>query len=310
MDAAVIGTGQAGPGLATGLATRGQSVVLFEGGDLGGSCVNVGCTPTKTLRKTARVAHLARRAADFGVEVGEVRVDLPVALARMRGVVSRSRDGLEKWITTTPGLALVREWARLDGRTADGRFIVRTGDGEWHAKRVYLNVGTSPLLPPIPGLSDSGSLTNDSLLALDELPKELVVIGGSYIGLELGQIFARLGSRVTILESGQAVAAREDADVSARIAEMLESEGIRIIAGTRILSVSREAAGRVTVTLRRSDSATDEQVTGTDVLVATGRRPRTEGLGLDTVGVAVDARGYVLVNGALETPVSGILRVG
>lgn len=310
VDAAVIGTGQAGPSLATGLASRGLSVALFEGGALGGSCVNVGCTPTKTLRKTARVAHLARRAADFGVQVGDVRVDLPAALARMRGVVTRSRNGLEGWITGTPGVSLVREWARVEGRAPDGRFVVRAGDAQWHATHIYLNVGTAPSLPPTPGLADVDALTNDSLLALNELPAELVVIGGSYIGLELGQLYARLGSRVTILEAGPAVASREDPDVSARIATMLEAEGLHIAAGVKISSLAREPDGRVAVTVRRPDRTSDERVTGTHLLVATGRRPCTDGLGLDTVGVAVDAQGYVPVNGALETSVAGVFALG
>uniref|UniRef100_UPI00286C1229 FAD-dependent oxidoreductase n=1 Tax=Gemmatimonas sp. TaxID=1962908 RepID=UPI00286C1229 len=216
----------------------------------------------------------------------------------------------ESWLTGTPGVALVREWARLEGRAPDGRFVVRAGDAQWHATRVYLNVGTAPSLPPIPGLGDVAALTNDSLLALNELPAELVVIGGSYIGLELGQLYARLGSRVTILEAGPAVASREDPDVSARITTMLEAEGLRIIAGVKITTISRDSDGRVAVTLRRPDSTAVERVTGTHVLVATGRRPCTDGLGLDTIGVAVDAQGYVPVNGALETSVAGVFALG
>lgn len=310
IDAAVIGSGQAGPGLATALATRGESVTLFEGGLLGGSCVNVGCTPTKTLRKSARIAHLARRASDFGVQVGEVAIDATAVLARMRDVVERSRAGLTKWIEGTANLALVRAWARLDGRASDGRFVVRAGDQTFHASRVYLNVGTSPALPPVPGLAESKPLTNDTLLALDAFPAELVILGGSYIGLELGQIFARLGSRVTILEVAPAVAGREDPDVSAIIVSMLEEEGVRIVAGVTLRSVSRLADGTVAVTLRRPGTTADEVIGGTHLLAATGRRARTDGLGLETVGIVPDAQGYVIVDGGLETSVPGLFALG
>lgn len=268
VDAVCIGTGQAVPALATSLARLGESVVVLERGLVGGSCVNVGCTPTKTLRKSARVAHLARRAGDFGVHVGEVRVDVAAAMARMRAVVEGSRTGLEGWLVGTPGLELVRRDARLAGREGD-RIVVRAGDRTWHAARVYLNTGTRPSLPPIPGLATARPLTNEGILALTEAPRQLVVIGGSYIGLEFAQIFRRLGSEVTVLETAPAIAAREDADISARLTRMLEDEGIVVRAGVRIEQVAREADGTVRVALAGEAAP----VTGTALLVATGRAP-------------------------------------
>ncbi len=308
VDAVVIGTGQAGPGLATSLAGLGETVVIFEGDRIGGSCVNVGCTPTKTLRKSARIAHLARRSADFGVHTGEVRVDFGAVMTRMHAVVGKSTAGLTGWLGRTPNLALVRDWARLDGR-ADDRFVVRAGAATYHARHVYLNVGTRPALPSIPGLAEAKPLTNETLLDLTELPAHLVVIGGSYIGLEFAQLFRRLGSAVTVLEAAPAVAAREDADVSARIATILSDEGVAVHAGVRIVSVARTGEG-VTVSLVPAGASEPVVVTGTHLLVATGRVPSTKGLGLETVGVAMDAQGYVPVNGALETSVPGIFALG
>ncbi len=305
VDGAAIGTGQATPALTTSLASRGETVVVFESGLVGGSCVNVGCTPTKTLRKTARVAHLARRAGDFGVRIGSVEVDVAAAMARVESIVSSSRTGLENWLGGTPRLQLVRGRATLDGRQGD-RFVVRSGEQVFHASRVYLNVGTRPFLPPIPGLADASPLTNESIMSLAEAPRHLVVIGGSYIGLEFAQIFRRIGSEVTVIEASRAIASRETPDISARLTAMLEAEGIRIIAGAAITSVTRDERGAITVALG------DDQpvISGTHILVATGRVPNTRGLGLDTVGVAVDAQGYIPVDGGLATSVPGIWALG
>ena len=305
VDVAAIGTGQATPALATTLASRGESVVVFERGLVGGTCVNVGCTPTKTLRKTARVAHMARRAGDFGVRVGSVEVDVAAAMERVQQVVEASRHGLEGWLGATAGLRLVHERAFFDGRH-EGRFIVRAGEEEFHASRVYLNVGTRPLVPDIEGLVDARPLTNESILALREAPQHLIVIGGSYIGLEFAQIFRRLGSAVTVLQPSGAIASRETPDISARLTTMLEAEGIRIITGAAIQRVTREAGGAVRVELGHGKAAVD----GTEILVATGRIPNTDGLGLDSVGLKLDAQGYVPVDGSLATDVPGIWALG
>ncbi|MBK8250233.1 MAG: mercuric reductase [Gemmatimonadetes bacterium] len=308
IDAAIIGSGQAAPGLAVALAQRGQSVRLFEAAQLGGSCVNVGCTPTKTLRKSARIAHLARRAHEFGVTVGPVSVDFAAAMERMAGVVAASRTGLGAWLARTSGVEVVSAHARLDG-IHEGRFRVRAGTDTWLARSVYLNTGTRPIAPNIPGLADVPALTNDTLLALRELPPRLLVLGGSYIGLELGQIFRRLGSEVSIVEYSAAVAAREDEEVSARIAAMLTAEGIAIHVGQEAIRV-RQEEGDVVVTVRDRASGHESEVWGTHLLVATGRRPNTEDVGLETVGVARDNRGFVPTNGKLETAVPGIWALG
>lgn len=316
VDAAVIGTGQAGPALARALAARGESVVIFEGGLLGGSCVNVGCTPTKTLRKSARVAHMARRAEEFGVHTGDVRVGFAAAMERAAEVVADSRGGLARSLESADGLTLVRAWASFRGRDAE-RFIVEGGETVVHAKRVYLNTGTRPFTPPIPGIDETPYLTNETVMSLRERPEHLVILGGSYIGLELGQIFRRLGSTVTVIEASPTVASREDTDVSERITSMLEAEGITILAGSSAIRVSGDDAS-VSLEVERRNVATEHSaeqietltVRGSHLLVVTGRTPNTNALGLETVGLATDSRGFLEVNGALETEVAGIWALG
>ena len=222
-DTIVIGAGQAGPFLAAKLVSQGRKVALVESRDLGGTCVNRGCTPTKTLRKSARVAYMARRAAEFGVHLGPVEVDFAAAMNRMQQRVDEARAGLEGWLGNLSGLTIVKAHARLAGRNGDD-FLVQAGDRLLSAPRVVLNTGTRPFVPPIPGLADNPHLDNEGLLALRELPRKLVVIGGGYISLEMGQIFRRLGSKVAIIEAGARLTAREDEDVSQAITEMLRAE--------------------------------------------------------------------------------------
>lgn len=322
---AVIGTGQAGPSLAAAFANDGETVAIFEGGSLGGTCVNDGCTPTKTLRKSARVAHMARRAADFGVQVGDVTVNFAAAMARMDGVVNASRSGLGAWLAKTAHLTVVHEWAQFDGRVfvnaeegaststrapTVGGFVIRAGPRRFVADRVYLNVGTHSATPPVPGLDAAKALLNDTLLKLRELPSHLVILGGSYIGLELGQIFRRFGSNVTIIERSAHVISREDPNVSERLETVLRGEGIRILTNVVATAVEGTSGTLVTVHVKDQDSESTEIVTGSHLLVAAGRRPNTEHLGLETVGVTVDVHGYVPVNGAFETNVPGIWAVG
>ncbi|MEJ6022446.1 mercuric reductase [Ramlibacter sp. PS4R-6] len=302
VDAAIVGAGQAGPALAVALAQRGEKVALIEAQHLGGTCVNNGCTPTKTLRKSARVAYLAGRAAEFGVNVGEVRIDFAAAMSRMQDRVDTARAGLESWIAGTPGITLLREWGAFAGGR-EGAFDLKAGDKAVRAKRVYLNTGTRPFVPPIPGLDGVPHLTNESLLKLRVLPRHLVVIGGSYIGLEMGQIFRRLGSQVTVVETAPRITAREDEDLTTSIAAFLGKEGIRIIAGKPVTKVERARDG-VAVTVG------EERIEGSHVLVATGRLPNTEKLNLKAVGVETDARGFVPTNGRLETNVPGIWALG
>jgi len=302
-DLIVIGAGQAGPFLAARLAAAGRKVALIEARELGGTCVNRGCTPTKTLRKSARVAHLARRAAEFGVNVGEVTVDFAAAMARMRERVEASRAGLESWLDGLDGLTLVRAHARLAGRGERG-FVVTAGGRRLSAPLVILNTGTRPFVPPIPGLRELPFLDNESLLALRERPEHLVVIGGSYIGMEMAQIFRRLGSQVSIVEAGPRLAAREDADVSEALAGILREEAVALHLGSAIEAAAPDPQG---VALRLADGGT---VRGSHVLVATGRTPNTDDLGLDTVGLATDPRGHLATDDRLETAVPGIRAVG
>ncbi len=303
-DAVVIGAGQAAPALAMAMAASNKKVVLIEAQHLGGTCVNNGCTPTKTLRKSARVAHMARRAAEFGVRCGPVEVDFPAAMQRMQERVDRSRAGLETWLASQPNVSLHMAWGQLAGRDDQGRFVVLAGSSKVHAAQVFLNTGTRPFAPPIPGLDSVSWLDNERLLVLRELPKHLVVIGGSYIGLEFAQIFRRLGSAVSVIETSPRIAVREDAEVSACIAEFLRSEGVHIHEGHQVERVSPGANGGVRV------HTSGQTVEGSHLLVATGRQPNTERLGLETVGVTCDARGYVLTNDRLETDVPGIWALG
>ena len=307
-DAIVIGAGQAGPSLAAKLAASGQRVALVEAQHLGGTCVNFGCTPTKTLRKSARVAHMARTAAQFGVHVGTVTVDFAAAMQRMQERVDASRHGLEWWVGSIPKLERITAWGQLAGKEGD-QFLVHTESVSravrlLRAPRIFLNTGTRPFAPPIAGLQEVPHLNNESLLALRELPAHLVIIGGSYIGLELGQIFKRLGSEVSVIEAGPRITAREDADISAALAHMLIDEGVQLHTGRGIASVSRTAAG---IEVQLSDGG---RVGGSHLLMATGRAPNTDKLGLDSIGLARDARGYIATNERLETAVPGVWALG
>lgn len=302
VDAAVIGTGQAAPSLAIALARRGEQVALVEGALLGGSCINAGCTPTKTLRKSARVAHLARHAAQFGVAVGKVEVDFAAAMDRMQERVDGARGDLERWIAGAPNVRLLRGWGAFTGGR-QGAFELMAGEQPVRAKRVYLNTGTRAFIPPIPGIGTVPALDNASLLQLRSRPAHLVVIGGSYIGLELGQIFRRLGSDVTVIETGPRIASREDPDVSEAIAAMLREEGVQVLAGQTVDRIEACAAG-VAVHVGAV------RVEGSHLLVATGRLPNTERLNLAAVGVQADERGFVPTNGRLETNVPGIWALG
>jgi pyruvate/2-oxoglutarate dehydrogenase complex dihydrolipoamide dehydrogenase (E3) component len=302
VDAAIIGTGQAAPSLAVALARRGEKVALIEGGLVGGSCVNAGCTPTKTLRKSARVAHLARHAAQFGVEVGRVEVDFAAAMRRMQERVDGARADLERWIAGEPNITLLRAWGAFTGGK-QGAFELVAGDRPVRAKRVYLNTGTRAAIPPIPGIDSVQALDNVSLLQLRSRPAHLVVIGGSYIGLEMGQIFRRLGSEVTLIETGPRIASREDADVSEAIAAFLREEGVELLAGKPVDRVEPSGAGVVV-------HVGGTRVEGSLLLVATGRRPNTERLNLAAVGVQTDERGFVPTDGKLQTNVPGIWALG
>jgi pyruvate/2-oxoglutarate dehydrogenase complex dihydrolipoamide dehydrogenase (E3) component len=300
-DAIVIGAGQAGPSLAVECARQGLRTALIERDRLGGTCVNVGCIPTKTLVASARAAQVARRAAEWGVQLGgEVRVDMAAVKARKDGVVNHSRQNLDRWIAGTDKLTLVIGAARfVDART------VEVNGQRLSAPKIFLNVGGEAARPPIDGINSVPTLDNRSMLELDSLPEHLMVIGGSYIGLEFAQMYRRFGSQVTVVEMAPRLVAREDDEVSAAIQQTLEAEGIVVRTASQCLAVAPRD-GRIAV----QTSCGQPEVLGTHLLLATGRTPNTAGLGLDRAGVATDARGYVTVNDRLETNVAGVWAMG
>lgn len=302
-DAIVIGSGQAGPFLAVRLAQAGLKTVLVEREHLGGTCVNDGCIPTKTLVASARAAHMARRAADYGVVLGgDVKVDMQAVKARKDRVVQQSVESLTKWLRDTPNLELASGHARFVGPR---RVVV--GERVLEADKVFINVGGRPTLPPWPGIDTVPVLTNTSMMALDQLPEHLVIVGGSYIGLEFAQMFRRFGSRVTVLEYGERLIAREDPEVSAEVQAILEREGVRFHLGVRDGRVSGQA-GAIRIDCNVRGMALD--VHGTHLLAAVGRRPNTDDLGLDLAGVQTDARGFITVDDELRSNVPGIWALG
>jgi len=292
-DALVIGTGQAGPALAARLAGAGMSVAVVERGKFGGTCVNDGCTPTKAMVASAYAAFLARRAGEYGVVVGEPRVDFGAVMARKDAIVAKSSGGVEKWMTGLKGAKVFRGHARFTGPDA-----VEVDGERLSAGKIFVNVGGRPLVPDMPGLNEVPFLTNQSMMTLKALPEHLIVVGGSYIGLEFGQMLRRFGSRVTVVEMGPRLVAREDEDVSAALKEILELEGIEVRLNAKCLSVRKEPDG-VSVGLECSEGA--PRARGTHLLLAVGRVPNTDDLGLEQAGVRVDARGYIEVNEALHT---------
>jgi len=292
-DALVIGTGQAGPALAARLAGAGMSVAVVERGKFGGTCVNDGCTPTKAMVASAYAAFLARRAGEYGVVVGEPRVDFGAVMARKDAIVAKSSGGVEKWMTGLKGAKVFRGHARFTSPDA-----VEVNGEKLSAGKIFVNVGGRPLVPDMPGLNEVPFLTNQSMMTLKALPEHLIVVGGSYIGLEFGQMMRRFGSRVTVVEMGPRLVAREDEDVSAALKEILELEGIEVRLNAKCLSVRKEPDG-VSVGLECSEGA--PRARGTHLLLAVGRVPNTDDLGLEQAGVRVDARGYIEVNEALQT---------
>ena len=301
-DALVIGTGQAGPALAVRLAGAGRKVAIVERAAFGGNCVNDGCTPTKTLVASAYAAHLARRAAEYGIQTGEVRVDMKRVKARKDAVVARSTQGVEKWLRGTKGVTVFQGHARfLDPSTID------TGSEKISAPQIFINVGGRPLVPKMPGLDAVPYLTNQSMMDLDFVPEHLLVVGGSYIGLEFGQMLRRFGSKVTVVEMGPRIVGREDEDVSGALREILEAEGIAVRTGAECLAAEKDGDG-VAIGLSCREGAPRER--GSHLLLAVGRAPNTEDLGLAAAGIKTDARGYIEVDQALRTANPGVWALG
>ena len=302
-DAIVIGTGQAGPALSVRLAQAGRKTAIIERKLFGGTCVNVGCVPTKTLVASARAAYLARRGTDFGVMIeGSVRVDMARVKARKDAVVKHSNEGVAAWLRGTPNLTVFEGHGRFESAHA-----VRVNGVLLEAKEIFLNVGARASVPDMPGLADIDFLTNSSIMEVDFLPEHLIIVGGSYIGLEFAQMYRRFGSRVTIVEMGPQLIAREDEEISAAIQTILEGEGINIRLNAQCVSVGKYGDG---VAVRLSCEDASREVVGSHLLLAVGRAPNTTDLGLDQAGIETNERGYILVDDELRTNVAGIWALG
>jgi pyruvate/2-oxoglutarate dehydrogenase complex dihydrolipoamide dehydrogenase (E3) component len=302
-DAIVIGTGQAGPSLARRLVAAGRRVAVIERGPFGGTCVNNGCTPTKAMVASAYAAHLARRHKDFGVTLGgPVAVDMKAVKARKDAIVAPSRNGVERSLKELDGCMVFQ---------GHGRFIaphaVKVGETTLEAPLIFINVGGRPAAPPMPGLDQVPYLTNESMMDVDFLPEHLIVVGGSYVGLEFAQMFRRFGSKVTVVEMAPRLVAREDDDVSMGVADVLEGEGIELRLNATCLSVAKRFDG-VAVNVACSEGS--PQIVGSHLLLAVGRRPNTDDLGLDRAGIATDSRGTITVDDKLETNVPGVFALG
>ena len=302
-DAIIIGAGQAGPALAGRLTAAGQTVAMIERKDFGGTCVNTGCMPTKTLVASAYAAHLARRAADYGVVLdGPVGIDMKRVWARQQTVVHNARGNVETWLRGMKGCTVIQGHARFE--SAD---TVRVGEDLLTAPRIFLNVGGRANVPDMPGVEDIPFLTNVGMMQLDTLPEHLVIVGGSYIGLEFAQMFRRFGSQVTVVEMGPRLIGREDPEISDAIREILEAEGITVRLNAECIRFSPHEQG---VCVHVTCKAGEPQVTGSHVLLAVGRRPNTDDLNLGAAGVETDKRGYVVVDDQLRTNVPGIWAMG
>ena len=312
-DALIIGSGQAGNPLATALADAGRRVALIEENRLGGSCINYGCSPTKTLIATAERLHQLRTATTVAAptppEATPTRVDLAAAVARKDQVIAAMRDGIRANLTKKhDNITLFEGHAAFTGPHALHVTLANGHPKDVTAPLIFINTGTRAAIPDLLGLADAGYLTTTQLLDLKELPEHLIILGGGYIGLEFGQMFRRFGSRVTIVESGHQLLEREDDDVCQGLQEALGKEGIEIVLGARAHGVSRNASG--TLTLSVTTGAGERRLRGTHLLVATGRRPNSDKLGLGIAGIKTDDRGYVLVDNNLRTNVRGVYALG
>ena len=302
-DAIIIGAGQAGPSLAGRLTGAGMKVALVERKLFGGTCVNTGCMPTKTLVASAYAAHLARRGAEYGIMFdAPPRIDMARVKARADQVSYNSRTGVEKWLRGMPGCTVLQGAARFEAPD-----IVSVCEERLKAPRIFINVGGRATVPDLPGIDQVPYLTNSSMLALDRVPEHLVVIGGSYIGLEFAQMHRRFGAKVTVVEQSPRLVKREDEEVSTAIREILEAEGITVRTNASCIRFAPHQAG---VAVGVDCTAGEPEIVGSDVLLAVGRRPNTDDLGLDKAGVTMDARGYVQVDDHLATNVPGIWAMG
>ncbi len=302
-DAIIIGTGQSGPSLAARMTREGMKTAIIERKLFGGTCVNVVCIPTKALVASARAAYMARRGADFGVAIdGSIAVDMKKVKARKDGVVRQSNEGVTNWLKTMENLTVYEGHGRLESASS-----VRVNGDLLEADKIILNVGARANVPDMPGLSDVDYLTNSSMMEVDFLPEHLIIVGGSYIGLEFAQMYRRFGSRVPIVEMLDRLIPRDDEDVSAEVKTILENEGVEVRLKAECVALAKRG-DRVAMTV--SCAPAPEEVVGSHVLLAVGRRPNTDDLGLDKAGVETDPRGFIMVDDQLRTSVPGIWAIG
>lgn len=299
-DAIIVGAGQAGPPLAGRLTAAGQTVAVIERKLVGGTCVNYGCIPTKTLVASAHAAHLARRGAEYGVGTGDVTVDMAKVKARKDKVMTDDREGVESWLEGMDNCTLIRGHARFEDP-----HTIRVDDRLLQADRIFLNVGGRAVVPDMPGLSDIDYMSNVGILELDAVPEHLVIIGGSYIALEFAQMYRRFGARVTVIERGSRLTSREDEDVSATIKEILENEAIAVELNATAISFRKRDNGFEVIPREGADS-----IAGSHLLMAIGRVPNTDDLGLDNAGVQTESRGHIIVDDQCRTNVEHIWAMG
>jgi pyruvate/2-oxoglutarate dehydrogenase complex dihydrolipoamide dehydrogenase (E3) component len=302
-DAIIIGTGQAGPALAARFAAAGMTVAIIERHKFGGTCVNTGCIPTKTLVASAYAAHAARRGAEYGFDItGDVRVDMKRVKARKDEVSGRSNRGVEGWLRGLKNCTVIQGHARFQSPDT-----VVVNDDVLQAEKLFINVGGRSAVPAMPGIQEVPFLTNSTMMDVDFLPEHLVIVGGSYIGLEFGQMYRRFGSHVTIVEMAPRLIGREDEDISEAVRQIVEGEGIDVRLNAKCLSLAKRNNG---ISVRIGCDEGPPEVVGTHVLLAVGRIPNTNDLGLDLAGVATDQRGYIVVDEQLQTSVAGIWALG
>jgi pyruvate/2-oxoglutarate dehydrogenase complex dihydrolipoamide dehydrogenase (E3) component len=302
-DAIVIGSGQGGVPLAANFAKLGWQVALIEEGQLGGSCINYGCTPTKTMIASARIARAVRRGPEFGVHAGPIRVDMAEIVARKNEIVGSFRSGIENQVKTNPNLTLYRGRGRFTGPHE-----VAVNGETLASEKIFINTGTRPRIVPIPGLDQVAYLTNRNIMDLDGVPAHLIALGGNYLGLEFGQLFRRLGSEVTVVELADQIVPREDAEVAQSLKEALEEEGMNFRLGARAAKIAKTPGG-VAVLIEKKDG-TNETLSGSHLLVAIGQTPNADDLGLDKAGIETDQSGFIRHNGKLETNIPGVWVLG
>lgn len=306
-DVIIIGSGQGGGPLASAFAQAGRKTALVEATHVGGTCINEGCTPTKTMVASARVAHLARRAADYGVQTGPVSVDLEVVRRRKREIVTSWRSGSEKRLTDG-GVELIMGEAQFSGPHAVRIALNSGGTRALQAETIVINAGARSSVPDLPGLADVPFLDSTSIMELGEVPEHLIVLGGGYIGLEFGQMFRRFGSRVTIVQRGEQLLAREDADIADAVAEILREDGIEVLLNSDAKAVARTADAAIQLTISTPDG--ERTLNGSHLLVAVGRTPNSDRLNLAAAGIAADKRGNITADERLATNVPGVYVIG